>query len=173
MTNSNQYPENNRGYTLVEMAIYVAILAIFSATIVNTILSFSWSYRTLLALRMVDNTGIDAMERVSRDIRSATSVDTGNSTLGTSPGVLTLVATMNGVSTTTKFYLQNGIIKVDVNGTYSGPLSVSGSTITNLVFTKLVNGVSNAVKVDMTVQGVVGPITKVKTYHTTVILRGV
>src|SRR5438128_596462 len=96
------------GYSLVEMILYIAILSLFSVTVLNTILSFTQTYRTLSALRAIDHDGLDSMERMTRDIRTASSVDVGNSTLGSSPGVLTLVATANGISTTTKFYVQSG-----------------------------------------------------------------
>ena len=162
----------SRGYSLVEMVIYVAILSVISLLAINTILSFGPSYHTLLAYRSAENSGVLSMERMSRDIRSATSVDTANSTLGTSPGVLTLVATSNNVSTTTKFYVQNSVLKVDINGTYFGPLSEASSSITSLIFRVLSGNTSSAVKVDMTVQGKAGAITEVKTYHATIILRG-
>ena len=104
----------NRGYLLIEMVIYVSLLTIIFIVAINMLLSFSQSYRTLSALRLAEHSAVDSLERISRDIRLASSVDSGNSTLGTSPGVLTLIATSNGVSTTTKFYVQNGVLKVDV-----------------------------------------------------------
>jgi hypothetical protein len=167
------HSRKKNGYSLVEMIIYVTILSVFTWTIINTVLSLSESYRTLLALRIVDNTGITAMERMTRDIRAASSVDTTNSTLGSNPGVLTLIDTANGVSTTTKFYIASGTLKVDVNSVYDGPLSDAGVTITNLVFRQLTSSTTAAVKIDMTVQGVDGPITETKSYHSTVILGGV
>ena len=162
----------NSGYSLVEMIIYVAILSAISAIVVNMLLSLTGSYRTISALRIAEHSGIDSMERMTRDIRGATSVDTGNSTLNSSPGVLTLISTINFVSTTTKFYVQNGVLKVDINGSYFGPLTLSNTLVTNLVFRLLNSGTSNAVKIDLTVQGTVGATTKTKTYHSTVILRG-
>lgn len=162
-----------KGYTLVEMVVYVAILSIITVVIANTLVSFSRSYRDLLALRIVDHSGIDAMERITRDTRSATTVDLANSTLGTSPGVLTLIKTTNSISTTTKFYIQNGILKTDVNGTYSGPLTLSKASVTNLVFTKINSSVGSAVKVDMTIGATVGAVTKNKNYHSTIILKGI
>jgi prepilin-type N-terminal cleavage/methylation domain-containing protein len=161
-----------RGFSLVEMLIYVSILSIFTVAMVSVILSFTQSYRTLLALRNVDNTAIDAMERMSRDIRNASSIDTANSTLGSNPGVLTLVSTSGSLSTTTKFYLQGGVLKMDVNGSYYGPLSVGGSSVTKLIFTKLSSSISSAVKIDLTITSTVGPIIKTKQYHATVMLKG-
>jgi len=162
----------NRGYLLIEMVIYVSLLTIIFIVAINMLLSFSQSYRALSALRLAEHSAIDSMERISRDIRLASSVDSGNSTLGTSPGVLTLIATSNGVSTTTKFYVQNGVLKVDVNGVYFGPLTLASASTTSLTFRLLSNTNSDAVKVDMTVEGTVGSITKSKTYHSTIILRG-
>ena len=161
------------GYTLVETIIYVGILSIVYFLIVSTLISFNSSYRNVVALRIVDNSAIDAMERMTRDIRLASIIDTGNSTLGTSPGVLTLIATSGGVSTTTKFYVQSGVLKVDVNGSYYGPLTLASATVTSLTFRRLSTTTSEAVKIDMIISGVTGPVTKTKSYHSTIILRGV
>ena len=160
-----------KGYSLIEMVIYVSLLTALFIMAINMLLSFSQSYKTLSALRIAEHSAIDSMERITREVRSATSVDSANSTLGTSPGVITLVATSAGVSTTTKFYVQNGVLKVDVAGVYLGPLTLSSATTTNLVFRLLNNGTSNAVKIDLTVEATAGNITKAKTYHSTVILQ--
>lgn len=162
---------NNKGYTLVEMVIYIAIMSVVLLLIVNTVISLSRSYRDLYALRIVDSTAVDSMERMTREIRGATSVDTVNSTFNTNPGVLTLISTLGNTSTTTKFYISNGVLKVDVNGAYSGPLSDVDATIDSLTFVKLDSGVSTAVKIDMTVSGRSGFTVKTKNYHTTILLK--
>lgn len=161
-----------RGYTLVEMIIYACILSIISVVTIATVYSFVSSYRSVTALRLAENSAIYAMERMSRDIMYATSVDSPNSTFGSSPGVLTLTSTSNAVSTTTKFYVDTGVLKVDVNGTYSGPLNGRGTQITNLVFYNISSGKSSAVRIDMTIRSTVANVIKDKTYHSTVVLRG-
>ncbi len=92
-----KFHKKEDGYTLVEMVVYVTLLSIISLVITNTLVSFSTSYRTFRALAIVDKSGIDAMERITRDIRGATDVDSANSIFGTSPGVLTLSNTTNNV----------------------------------------------------------------------------
>ncbi|MBI4155983.1 MAG: prepilin-type N-terminal cleavage/methylation domain-containing protein [Candidatus Zambryskibacteria bacterium] len=162
----------NNGYTLVEMIIYAALLSVISLLAVSTIVSFSKSYRTLVVLRAVDHSAIGAMERMTRDIRGATSLDLSRSVFGAGSGVLTIVTIYNSIETTTKFYLDNGAVKIDVNGDYFGPLTLSNVSVTSLTFTKLDSGIGNAVKIDMTVSATVGTASKTKTYHSTVILRG-
>jgi type II secretory pathway pseudopilin PulG len=161
-----------KGYSLVEMVIYAALLTIISLVVVRTVLSFTQSYRRIAALRFAENSGISAMERMTREIRGATSVVSASSTLAASPGVLTLVAGSGSISTTTKFYTQSGTMKVDVNGAYSGPLSVSNASISSLTFTLISNSNTSAVKIDMSVQATSGPVTITKTYHSTVVLQG-
>ncbi len=158
----------NSGFSLVETIIYVAILAIISVVMINMLLSFTQTYKTIVALRAAEHSAVGSMERITREIRSASGVDTGNSTLGTSPGVLTLTS----IATTTKFYASSGVLQMDVNGTFFGPLTLSNATVNNLVFRLLDNGVSQAVKIDLTITGTVGTVTKTKTYHSTIILRG-
>lgn len=161
------------GYTLVETVIYIAMLTIVYFLIISTLLSFKNSYRNILALRLVDNSAIDSMERMSRDIRWSTTVDTNNSILDTTPGALTIVSTSNGISTTTKFYLQNNIIKIDINGVYYGPLTISNASVTSLIFRKMDSGISTAVKVDMMISGTSGQVTKTKSYHTTILMKSI
>src|SRR3989338_2018469 len=66
------------GYSLVEMLIYVSILSVISFLMVSTVLSFIGSYRQLVALRIVEHSGIDAMEKMTRDIRAGTTIYTMN-----------------------------------------------------------------------------------------------
>lgn len=160
------------GFSLIEMIVYITVLSIISLVVMNTIVSFTKSYKILGALRAVEHSAIDSMERMTRDIRSASSIDITNSTFGSNPGVLTIISTSGSFSTTTKFYLQNNVLKMDVNGVYYGPLTLSNATITNLIFTNLNSGISKAVKIDMTIDGSVGGVTKTGTYHSTIILKG-
>lgn len=161
-----------KGFSLVEMIVYVVILSIISMVIINMMVSITQTYRTVVAIRIAEHSGIDSMERMTREIRGAVTVDEGASVLGTNPGTLSLVTTANSVSTTTRFYVDSGVLKVDINGVYFGPLTLANTAVTNLTFNLLDNGVTEAVKIDMTIEGTVGESVKSKTFHSTIILRG-
>lgn len=163
----------NRGYTLVEAIIYVSILSIFFIVIINSLLSFTRPYKEILVLRTIERSGLESMEKMAREIRAATTIDLGNSTFGVDPGELTLISNVNGVSTSTNFFVENGILRAYVNGVYLGPLTNSTTTVSSLIFRRLSNSVSEAVKIDMTIQMSFGSVTKSKSYHSTVILKSV
>lgn len=153
-----------KGFSLVEMLIYVALLSVIFLLIVQTVLSFTGSYRQLAANRALEHTALKVMERITRDIRGASDVSV-------SSGTLTLIHSSNGVSTTTQFYLENQTVKMSINGTYYGPLSIASAPVTALIFTVLTASDSEAVKIDMTAQGKSGPVTRTKSFHSTIIAK--
>lgn len=165
-----------KGFSLVEMVIYVAILSIVTFVLINTFISFGDTYRQVRMHRAIDNSAYVSLERMTRDIRNATNIVVNQSTFGVSAGVLVLNTANALTSTTTSFYVDyvdSGVLKVDVNGTYSGPLTLAQVTVTNLVFNRLVSTSSEAVKVDMTLEYEYGSDIITKTYNTTVILKGI
>lgn len=157
-----------RGYAIPEIVVYISILAVIFVLIVNTVMTFSGSYRRLRAVRLIEHSATNAMERMTRDIRGAAGVVTASSTLGVSPGILTVASS----ATTTRFYVDDGILRMDVNGAFAGPMTLSNTEVSNLVFTPIATAESEAVKIDMTITSTVGSMTKVKTYHATVVLQG-
>jgi Tfp pilus assembly protein PilV len=160
-------PSLQSGFSLVEMMVYVALLTVIVLALVNMVFSFSSSYAQLGALRAAENTGILSMERMIRDIHSATSLDNAQSSFSTSSGALAVVIG----TTTTRFYLQNGVLRVSVGGTDVGPLSAANTTITNLMFKATSTAQSQGVHIDMTINGTAGNATRTKKYQTTVVLK--
>jgi prepilin-type N-terminal cleavage/methylation domain-containing protein len=162
---------NNRGFSLIEMLVYLSVLAIILIVIINIVLSYTTSYRTLSVNRIIEHSAMNAMERMTRDIRAANSIDSANSTFGTNPGVLTIISTHSGFSTTTKFYVSSNKLNIDVNSSFLGPLTASNVVVSNLTFTLLTGSTTNAIKIDMTVDASNGTVSKSRTYHSTIVLK--
>jgi prepilin-type N-terminal cleavage/methylation domain-containing protein len=158
---------HNQGFSLIEMLIYLAILVVIFLLIVQTVLSYTRSYRQLFVLRALDRSAYNSFERMTRDIRSATSI-TSTSTAGT---LVIAETSSSGVSTTTKFYISNGKLLVDVNNVLIGPLTVKSTQVTSLTFQQLA-GTTSAIKIDMALTATSGPVSRSKLFHTTVLLQG-
>jgi type II secretory pathway pseudopilin PulG len=168
---NNKPNKKEQGFSLIEMIVYISVITVMFLAIVQTVLSFSQSYRDLVVLRSLDRSAMSILERMTRDIRNSNSINTGSSVFVTNPGILSLTQTLSGNSTTTRFYTDNGVMKIDVNAAYIGPLTMSKTSVTNLVF-RQITGTTTAIKIDLTLQATSGPITRTKPYHTTVILKG-
>lgn len=162
------------GFTLVEMIIYVAFFAILSVLTINATIMVMRSFYTLRITQSISQSATTAMERMSREIRNAYNIDTTNSTLGTSPGRLTLLTKDDiGTLITAEFYVTAGNqINMKLAGADQGSLMAKTVTVTNLVFTQITTANSKAVKVDMTLTDNRSGISKTVKYYDTIVLRG-
>ncbi|MDO8482863.1 MAG: hypothetical protein Q7S86_03535 [bacterium] len=161
-----------QGFSLVETIIYTGLLALILFAVTNMMLLMSHSYNYLKLSRHIHVSAVTALDRMVRDIRNAQSVDTGQSTLGTSPGVLTLnTSTVSGTPQTVQFYVSGGGIRVKQDGVDVGPVTLPDVALTNLVFRQISTGISSAVKIELTLQAGVGPSARSANFYATAILR--
>ena len=159
-----------RGFTLIEMLVYIAILSIATAIALSSVIAFSDSFINFKISRNITTAALTSMERMTRDIRSANSIDTGSSTFDAHPGRLTFLT--GEVSTTVvEFYIDNGVLKVKEDGVEIGALTRSEIVVTNLVFRQLDSGISKAVRIEITLESTVGSSVKSNKFYSTVLIR--
>lgn len=165
-----------RGFTLVEMVIYVAFFSVLSIVTVNATIMVMKSFYSLRITQSISQSATTALERMTREIRNAYAVDTANSTLTTNPGRLTLLTKDDaGALTTVEFYMNNSQLNMKVGGVDKGSLVSKTVTMTNLVFRQATSTNSQAVKVEMTLRDsrdVRLGATKTVKYYDTIVLRG-
>ena len=162
----------SRAFSLVEMVVYVALMTMLLLLIVDVVLVLGRSYKDIKANNAIMSSAIFSLDRMVREIRNAKSIDNTGSVFGTSPGSLKLNTTDDsGNARTVQFYVQNGILEDKENGVYIGPLTLSGATVSNLVFRQINNLKSQAVKVEITVMSGVAPNLHSTNFFTTVVMR--
>lgn len=171
MINMKHTPK--QGFSLVEMLIYVALMALIAVALVNSIMTITRSYNQLRVRAAIDASAATAFNRMILEIRNAESIDVATSTFDTSPGALGLNSTdSSGNATTTRFYVASGRLRLIVGTADQGPLTASTTAITSLIFRRLSTTTSEAVKIEMQIDGQSGHATKTGTYYSTVVLRG-
>jgi hypothetical protein len=99
-------------------------------------------------------------------------VNVAQSTLNSSNGKLNLATEKNGSDTTVEFALAGGAVTLTQGGSYVGALTPSTASTTNLTFRLITTAVSQAVKVEMTVQSGTGTAMRSANFYDTVVLRG-
>lgn len=161
-----------RGFSLVEAVIYTGLTILVLVAVVNMLLLLSRAYGQLKSSRHMQTSAVSALDRVVRDIRNSQSVDMGQSTLGVSPGVLTLNSTDTaGTAQTFQFYVLNGVLRVKKDSVDLGPLTLPDVTVSNLIFRRISTGISQAVKIDMTFTTGTGQSARSANFYGTAILR--
>ncbi len=159
-----------KGSSILELLIYVTILSVFMLVMSQMVVTILRTYNSVKLAKDIESAGLSALERMTRDIHNATSINTSVSTFGTNPGILQL--NQNASTTVVKFYVATSTLRLNENGLYVGPLTPSGVTVSNLVFRQITTSNTKAVKIEFQVRGNFANASITKNFYTTAGLRG-
>ncbi len=163
---------SHRGFSLVEMLFYVAILAISLVTVMQTLVVITRSYGILRSAQRVEQEASFSLDRMVREVRDASDVSDAESTFSVHPGKLFLTTTTSeGAARTVEFSLTAGKLSLKENGVVTGLLSSDKTSISNLVFRKITTARSKGVKIEMTMQSGTGTTTRSENFYATAVLR--
>jgi prepilin-type N-terminal cleavage/methylation domain-containing protein len=135
-----------RGFTLIEMMVYMAVLVLVAGALIMTFLSFDTVIVRNQTERVLASEARTALEYMVQEIRQADAVDVGLSTFDTSPGVLMLT---EGAGST-EFYVEDGFIKMNANGSEVGQLTSDAVVVESVVFNRYVGTRTDLVRITMT-----------------------
>ncbi len=157
-----------KGFTLVEMLIYVALMALITVIVTQSFVVVLKSNRISFAEINLRNSGYSAMEGMLREIYASESIAT------TSAGVLQM--NQNGSANIVKFATSSSSALNFYEGSGTpvlvGPLTSKKVSVKNLIFTPINTGKSHAVKIQMQLESAVNGVTKSEWFYSTAILRG-
>jgi len=162
----------NRGFSLIEVLIYLALLVLLSSVVVGIVLSLSNTFYNIRANRALETGAIATLERMALEIRNADSILLSGSILNTSPGELEVIQNIDETSQNIRFYVDEGNVNVSIDGGEGSTLFPSAVSVDSLIFRRVVNGVSEGVRIELSLQSVVGRISLTKLFTDFVILRG-
>ena len=166
------YKITKKGFSLIEMLVYVAILSVMVVMVISVTLSVSGSYGVFQVSRNVQTAAVTSLERMTREIRLADNIILGSSTFDAHPGILTLQKTGDSGIETVSFSIIGQSITVQENSDPAEALSRSDTSVTNLVFRKVDSLISSGVKIEMTVESTRGENSKTETFYAFAVIRG-
>lgn len=130
--------KSNKGFTLLELLIYIAILMIVMVILATTLTSINRGIGQITASSEVDSNIRFVLDKVGQDVGYASNV-TVPSVAGTSSSTLTTVSA-SGASVS--YCLVNGIIYRQAGGSCtssSEPMTSTSVVVTSLSFTNIQN----------------------------------
>lgn len=158
-----------KGFTLVEMMIYIALMTVITMIITQSLIVVLKSNRTSFAEINLRNSGYSAMEGMIREIYASDNITTASGILVMTQGTnIVQFATSSLSSASTTLYFSEGI----GSAVPVGPLTSKNVVVKSLTFTKINTGKSLAVKIQMQLSTIVNGITKTENFQSTAILRG-
>lgn len=145
--------ENQSGFTLVELVIYIVVISTSAVLLTYLSIDLVTGAQKARVNQEVQQNARFAMQRIVQELRHANTVNTGSSTFGSSPGVLSL-----GVDTVgndpTVFDVASEVLQITqgANGPY--PLTTDKVRVTNLVFDNRSTPKTSNIKVTLTIEHV-------------------
>lgn len=130
--------KDQRGVSLVELIIYIAIVGVMLSTIAIFLINLMQARAKTAALSEVIGAATLIQERLHDAARHAEGINTGSSTFNSDPGVLSLdMVSVSEDPVVFSLTADDGQFQVSQAGGGAVALSGSALEITNLVFTNL------------------------------------
>lgn len=180
-----KYSKNEKGISIVEVLVYVAILSLVLVALMQGIIQLSRVYTFARNERKVSNVAKMTLERIVREMRLACSSDSwplaGNTlTLRTFPDFGAGITTQTCGSARKVFHLDSGHVTMDVvtNGVSASQIispTSGGVNVTTIQFLSINNASSftgsQAIRVTLTAEAGRDNYKVTRTYYATAILR--
>ncbi|OHA68319.1 MAG: hypothetical protein A3A27_02650 [Candidatus Wildermuthbacteria bacterium RIFCSPLOWO2_01_FULL_47_18] len=144
----------NRGFTLVEVLMYVAVLVLVVGAVLSFLLFAADSQLALVSQRSITLEGSRAMESVAKEIREAKSIYTVTSVLDAHPGQLSLetkkALPAGEQETFVDFFLCEERLCMKRESQTPIALTSPSVKVENLVFRQVVSGSIPSVRIELT-----------------------
>ena len=158
--------ENKKGYAIIEVLFYIALFALLSLLVIDSLISMTRAFRqTTASADLVQSASI--LERVSREIRQAYSINyinTGDLRLNTRDE--------SGQVKVVKFWFSGSNLSLFENDILIGTLNTPNIEVDSLFFTSITTLQGEAVKISFSVRSRRDPMNRIEDFYDTVVLRG-
>ncbi len=171
--------ESKRGFTLIEMIIYVAFLGFLMVWIIGAMVRSSTIYQATRAEREVVSNARLALERIQRVLAEADDIYTPTSRFGSDNGQLSIFTSSSAVAGHTgsyvDFWLNDGRLWTKEEGQNLLPVTSPSVKVSSFFLENISQGLNkDAVKISLRVEYYVslGAPVASTTLYTTISLRG-
>ncbi len=157
---------DKKGYSLIEALIYLSIFVVVSSVIISLIWSMIRMNRQVTPLNSISRAAVSSLEAINREIRGAVRVDLINSIFSTSTSSLELITQGDqGFPGRVKIYLSSGVIKMDKDNIYLGPLSPNNVNVDALTFNYISSSTQSLIKIEIDLSSGVGEYRKTENFY--------
>lgn len=167
------HQKEQSGFTLIETVLYISLFIVLSVMAMDALFQTVKAFNNLRISRDINDSSVTIMERLTRDMKSATSVDMANSSFGVPTGRLTLYTlTASGTPMTVEYYIATSSLHIKENGVEQGSLMSASTHIDALEFHYITNGATVAIKTELHISSSRGVVSDVDHFYNTSVLRG-
>jgi hypothetical protein len=167
------------GFSLIEVLLYISLFTVISGFTLETLFQTIKSFTNLRISRDINDSATKIMERMTRDIKSATGVQMAYSTFNDSQHAkLTLdTVSASGTPLTVQYIMIGNALHLEEGPSVGalvdrGSLLSSQTSVAGVLFSYVSVGATVAVKIDLHVTASRGSISDTDHFYDTIVLRG-
>ena len=161
-----------RGFSIIEMLVYVLILAVISVFLVYAIISMIRSVVEISVSRSILGGAMLSLERITREAKDAYDINEATSTLAAHPGrILFLTETESGATTSILFFISGDALMMKRGTSTAQSLLPERVAVENLVFRLATSTLSKSVKIELELSGARGSVTRTEQFYGSAQLR--
>lgn len=151
----NKHNKNKKGFSIMEIIIYLAILGVISILVTDNIISLFKNYNIVRANQEIEYNAISILDKLTRDTHDAKNVVVDQSSFSVPLGAITLniaSSTNPAVDNKIKFYLEDGRVKYDRDAVYFGNLSTDNINVSNFKIYYINGTTTEAIRVELNIE---------------------
>ncbi len=161
-----------RGLSIIETVVYVALFSILSVVLVSSLMRITRAFNEFRIDRDINDSSIASMERITREIKNARSINLSGSSFATSSSKILLNTTdAVGTAMTVEFSVASGTLRVKENGVDKGALNSAKTTVDAFVLYLVNNSNSATVKIELFLSGQRGGAVKDAVFYNSAVMR--
>lgn len=161
------------GYSLIELTIYIGILAALAVMAVGGMISMVRTFGEIRAYTDLRQGGASALDRMTREIRYASAVDMAGTTLDANPGRLKLTSTdESGTPKTMEFSVASESLVLAENGVDTGSIVGDGVTVESFVVRRALTDKGALVKLELMLKDTRDAGARSAAFYGSAVLRG-
>jgi len=159
------------GFSLVEMLIYSAIMALFLVVSINASIIMLGAYSKARTAKLLNTAAVETLSKIRTEVQKSFNVDSAGSILGANPGKLTIDQNIVGGSEKVEFSVATSTLVMRRGGILVGAITPQNISVDNIIFYKVTSGSNQAVRSVLTLTASRGGESKTETFYLTTALR--
>ena len=168
-----KFAYKNRGYTLLELVVYVSVVAALAVVSIQSALSLTRTFSETKSYGDLRESGSAALERIIKEVRFSSSVDLPNTTFNSSPGRLTLNTTdESGNPKTVEFYVSSGSLRLIDGGVNKGALTGAGVSLNSIIFRQTTSPRGTLIKTELVIRDTRSSNSRSANFYGSAVTRG-
>jgi Tfp pilus assembly protein PilW len=151
--------QKNKGFSIIEIIIYISIFSLVVLASSQVIVNIFTSYKDVVYKKSIENSAVVVLDRITRETRSAKFIDS-SSMIGNTNSSLYLTLEDDDGEYTLRFYKDGDRIYVQERNGEVVPLSSNKTRVDSFFVQQIDTALSTALRFTLTLSSIRGDMTK-------------